>query len=123
MLSWHGTTRSQDQPPELFGRRIGQEQRAASICEEFDDPLPLLRRGIEAGPPQRLAYRGLLPDQLGGDRILDDDGPSPAIGEAGCWRAGQRRLPSAEELGVWPVESADGEPKALLDGPEIRLAR
>src|SRR5712692_7246305 len=123
MPPFHGTTRSQDQPLELLGRRIGHQQRAASICKECDDPLPPLRCGVEARRAQRLANLGLLLDELGRDRVLDHDDPSPPIGEAGCWRSGKDRLPGAEELGVWPVESADGELEALGDGLEVRLAR
>src|SRR3989449_3762183 len=117
----HRNSRSH-QPPQLFGRRIGHQQRAASVCEECNDPSPLLRSGIEAPPAQRLAYLGRPPDDLGRDQVLDHDDSSPAIGETGGWRSGERRLPGAEELGVWPVESADGKFEALADGLQIRLA-
>src|SRR5437868_4212853 len=83
---------------------------------------PLLRSGIEARPAQRLAYLGRPPDELGRDQVLDHDDSSPAIGETGGWSSGERRLPGAEELGVWPVESADGKFEALADGLQIRLA-
>src|SRR5439155_22711593 len=89
---------------------------------ECDDPLPLLRRGVEARPTQRLGYLGLLPDELGRDGVLDDEDPSPAIGKAGGRRSGERRLPGAEELSAWPIERVDGKLEALRDGPEIRLA-
>src|SRR6266481_9475273 len=117
----HGNSRSH-QPPELFGRRIGHQQRAAPVCDEGDDPTPLLRGGIEARSVQRLAYLRRPPDDLGRDHVLDHDDSSPAIGETGGWRSGERRLPGAEELGVWPVESADGKLEALADGLQIRLA-
>src|SRR6267143_745479 len=120
----HGTTRSQDQLPELFERRIGQEQSAPAVWrEECDHRLPSLRRGVEARSAQRLAYRGLLPHELGGDRVLDHDDPSPPVGEPGCGRPGERGLPGAEELGVWPVESADREREPLANRAKIRLAR
>src|SRR5436190_23358883 len=118
----HGTTPSEHQPPELFGRHISDQHRAAAAFEECDDPLPLLRRGVEARPTQRLGYLGLLPDELGRDGVLDDEDPSPAIGKAGGRRSGERRLPGAEELSAWPIERVDGKLEALRDGPELRLA-
>src|SRR6267143_2069329 len=85
-----GTTPSEHQPPELFGRHISDQHRPAATFEECNDPLSLLRCGAEARPAQSLAYLGLLPDELGRDGVLDDDDPSPAIGEAGGRRSALR---------------------------------
>src|SRR6266404_3315479 len=122
MPPWHGTTRSQNQLPEHFGSRIAHQQRAASVCEECENPLSLVRCGVEAGPTQRFVDLRLPPDELGRDRVLDYDDPSPAISEARRWNTGERRLPRAEELSVGPVEGADRELEALSDGVQIRLA-
>src|SRR6266850_6534395 len=122
MPPWHGTTRSQNQLPEHFGSHIAHQQRPASVCEERENPLSLVRSGVEAGPMQRFDDLGLLPDELDRDRVLDYDDPSPAIGEAHRWSAGERRLPRAEELGVGPVEGADRELETLCDRMQIRLA-
>src|SRR5437016_5760754 len=119
MSPWHGTTRSQNQLPEHFVSGIALQQRAASVCEECENPLSLVRCGVEAGPTQRFVDLRLPPDELGRDRVLDHDHPSPVIREARRWNAGNRRLPRAEELGVGLVQSADRKLEALSDGLQI----
>src|SRR5258705_10898744 len=110
----HGTTRSENQLSELFEGCIGQEQGSASVRrEERDDRLPSFRRGVEARPAQRLADLWLVPQELGGNRILDHDDSVPAVGETGGRGSGEHRLPGAEQLPVWPVASAYRKRKAL----------